>query len=264
MKGHLLLTKIACLALLTASALPVLAKPQPKPVLLAAADDTAAIINLVKDWGVVQDVLIINNYAALNYAFGQNGGNVIFQRKNGRWAIIDGKWTVAGLGRQVDKCPDVNCLVNKGVPRNIATDLLDSGENFYKLANRELNSFRQAWAIKNRNIAPFLGYWRNMDYPGRSSKIAISVWPSSAANRVCFVEISRNSQSVKIGVSSGRKIKLNNLVFTHGNDADGEYISSGIKYDYVINPLPLNTWYFNTATKKKLRDAGCTSSRPSR
>jgi hypothetical protein len=265
MKGYLLLVNIAYLAFLTANLSPVFGQSNPRLVRVAATDNTAAIINLVKDWGVVQDILIINNYATLNYAYGQNGGNVIFQRKNKKWTIIDGKWTIAdGGGRNVDYCLDINCLVNKGVPRNIATDLLDSRENFYKLANRELNSFRQSWSAKNKNTAPFLGYWRNMDYPSSSSRIAISVWPSLVPNRVCLVDISRNSQSVKIGVSSGNKIQVNNFVFTHGDEADGEYISSGKNYDYVVSPRPLNTWYLNIATKKKLRDAGCTASLPSR
>jgi hypothetical protein len=255
---HLLLTKIVCLAFLTTSALPVFAKPQSQPFLLAATDDTTAIINLIKDWGVVQDVLIIDNYAAVSYAFGQNGGEVTFKRQNGKWNIIDG-------GKQEGNCQDINCLVAKGVPNSIATQFINYLQD-YRRPERELTSFRQSWAKKNRNIAPFLGYWRNMDYysGSSSSKIAISVWPSSVANRVCLVEISKNSQFVKIGVSSGNKIKFNNLLFTHGNDADGEYISSGRNKDYVINPRPLNTWYFSTATRKQLKDAGCTSSLPSR
>lgn len=258
MKGYLFLVNVACLAFLTASLSPVFGQSIPTPIRVAAADDTAAILNIVRGWGAVGDILIVNNYAILSYFYGQNGGNVAFKRNNGRWTIIDG-------GRKQGNCQDINCLVSKGVSRNIATQLLNYlGDSNNKRA-RELNSFRQAWFRVNTNIVPFLGYWINQDWP-RTKEITISFWPSSVANKVCVIGISENSQYVKSGIISGNNIKLDNKTLTlfQNNENFVDFITSTDKKYFLINPSKPNTWYLNAVTKQKLRDAGCTASLPSR
>lgn len=256
--NHLILTKIACLALLTASALPVFGKSQPKPVIVAASDDTTAILNLVRGWGAVGDILIVNNYARLSLFYGQNGGKVTFKRKNGRWTIIDG-------GRRQGGCLHINCLVNKGVSRDIATQLFNYLETSDKRRDSQLNYFRQAWYEKNKNITYFLGYWMNQGWPD-TKEITISFWPSFTPNKVCIIGISENSQYVKTGAVSGNSIKFDDRTFilSRNNENFVDFISSSDKKYFLINLSKLNTWYFNTATKQKLRDAGCTNSLPSR
>ncbi|WP_414530473.1 GUN4 domain-containing protein [Nodularia chucula] len=220
----------------------------------SSTDDTTAILNLVKGWGAVGDISIINNYAILSYFYGQNGGNVTFRRTTGKWNIIDG-------GRNQGNCQDINCLVNKGVPRDVATQLLNYLENSNVRQTREINAFRQDWAKKNKTIAPFLGYWKNQRWPD-TKELTISFWPSSVANKLCVIGISENDQYVKTGIVSGKDIRIENQTLTlfQNNDNFGDFISDSNQKYYLINPSKLNTWYFNTATKQKLRDAGCTDS----
>ncbi|WP_427160574.1 hypothetical protein ACQFX9_02610 [Aliinostoc sp. HNIBRCY26] len=257
MKVSLSLINAAFLGFLTASVSPVSAQFTSTPLRVAAADDTTAILNVVRSWGAVGDVLIVNNYATVRYFFGQNGGDVTFKRKNGKWNIVDG-------GRRQGNCSDVNCLVNKGVPRNIATQLRNYLEGSDNRRIRELNSFRQAWS-KSNNTVDFLGYWINQDWPD-TPEITIAIWPARVRNQVCVIGISEKSQYVKTGVISGNNLKIGNKTLTlhQNNENFVDFITSTDKKYFLINPYKPNMWYFNTSTKQKLRAAGCTASLPSR
>jgi hypothetical protein len=256
MKHYFLLGNLAGLALLLANLSPAFAQSRSQPRRANPTDDTTAILNMVRGWGAVEDILIVNNYAILRYSYGQNGGNVTFRRVQGKWNIIDG-------GRHQNNCQSINCLVNKGVPRNVATQLFNYLENSPQRQEREIKAFQQAWARTNRSIAPFLGYWKNQGIP-ESSPLSVSIWPSPVANRVCVVGISAKSQFVKTGTVSGNNLRMDNETLTlfQDNENFGDEISSRDNKYFLINPSKLNTWYFNSATRQQLQNSGCTSSLP--
>ncbi|MGA9377300.1 MAG: hypothetical protein WBV73_00740 [Phormidium sp.] len=300
MKGRSLLTFTVILTIFSASSLSVLAQSQrlfkkaqlefpqadfiesEKPLLTpsrtsqkqhntkfqqANTEDISAVLNLVRGWGAVENVFIIDNYAIVSYLIAQNGATVPIKRENGKWKIVNGKWRITSNDNSAEptlSCRQVSCLVENGFPRNIATQLINRLENFDRTQQQQIATFRQAWAKTNRSIAPFLGYWRDMDWAARTqpTEISFSIWPSYTANKVCVVGIAENSQYVHIGTVSGKKITTPNNVFTlEESMGEGEGIKSQTE-NYLVNPAPLNTWYFNAETKKKLEDAGCTSSPP--
>jgi hypothetical protein len=253
MNYKFLLSSLLGLVTLTTVSLPIYAQPKPHQFQLASPDDVSAIINLVRGWGAVSEVAVINDYAILNYFYGQNGGNVTFRRQNNRWKIIDGR-------RQREFCFDPDCLVGKEVPRDIATQLLNRVETSRDRHEQELQSFRQAWSKANQSVAPFLGYWPNQLWPN-AAEITISIWPSPTAGRVCVVGISEREQYVEVGRVSGRRIDTprNSFELTDSFQT-GDSISSSNAY--LIGAQPLNTLYFNAQTQQNLREAGCTSSLP--
>ncbi|MFB2898114.1 hypothetical protein ACE1CI_34800 [Aerosakkonemataceae cyanobacterium BLCC-F50] len=252
------------LAVLDAGSLAVLAQSQHRGVSNNSNDDISSILNLVRGYGAIGEIVIIDNYASLNYFFGQNGDTVTLARQNGRWRIVAGRQTTscARGSCQTDSCrADVNCLVRKGVPRNIAIQLISRLENSRARQERNVQSFRQAWARSNRNIAPFLGYWQNQNWPQTSQEIAISIWPSYRENKVCIIGISENSQYVIEGTVDGNTIRTQNGNFTLNRPVDfTEYIDS--TKHFLIGAQPLNTWYLNSANNQKLENAGCTASLP--
>jgi len=294
MKGRSLLSLMVILAILPANSLSVLAQSQrvfkkhqdgfQKPgffesetrfltpaktsqkqsqntKLQPAADDISAILNLVRGWGSVENVFIIDNYAIVSYLIGQNGATVPLKRENGKWKIVNGNWRITNSPRPAFSCQKVSCLVNNGFPQNIATQLINRLENSVRSQQQEIATFREAWSKTNSSIAPFLGYWRDMNWP-TGAELAISILPSSTANKVCVVGIAENSQYVNVGTVSGKKITTPNNVFTlEESMGEGEIIKSQ-RGNYLVNPAPLNTWYFNAETKRKLENAGCIGSSP--
>jgi hypothetical protein len=301
MKGRSILSLMVSLAILSASSLSVLAQSQrlfknaqvefpkadfiesekrfhPPPTISqkqqqntklqqANAEDISAVLNLVRGWGSIDNVFIIDNYAIISYLIAQNGATVPIKRENGKWKIVNGKWRMTINDNSAEptlSCRQVSCLVENGFPQNIATQLINRLENYDRTQQKQIATFRQVWAKTNRSIAPFLGYWRDLDWAARTqpTEISFSIWPSYTANKLCVVGIAENSQYVHIGTVSGKKITTPNNVFTlEESMGEGEVIKSQ-KENYLVNPAPLNTWYFNAETKKKLQDAGCTSSPP--
>ncbi|HEY9872637.1 MAG TPA: hypothetical protein V6D12_04345 [Candidatus Obscuribacterales bacterium] len=223
----------------------------------SAGDETVAILNLVRrGYGSVLAIAKIDNYARLEYGYGQNGGRITFKRSNGQWRIIDGS-------PQGDYCFPVDCLVKKGVPAPVANRLNKALDAHPKRDADDLKSFQQAWAKKNRSIVPFLGYWQNLSWQPRTNKeITISILPSYTPNKICLVGISENSQYVRIGQVSGKKLATSSSSYTlDRSEAEGISLSSN-RDDFFINPLRLNNWYFSADTKQKLSQAGCTNSLP--
>ncbi len=252
MKARSLFSFGMSLVLWGAGTLPVFAQSQETEVQIASTNntskDTAAIFELVRGWGRIEYIIIIENYANVDYSFGANGAHVILKRQDGRWKIIDsaGRFSNDGenwVENSEHSChQDINCLVDKGVPRNIATQLLDplALERYSDRQNQELQSFRQAWSRSNRNIAPFLGYWPNMNWPITTKDIAISIWPSYTPNRVCVVGIGDRYQYVNIGVVSGNSIKTQNETFSIAQESN---YTENIESDkhWLIRVKPLNT-----------------------
>ncbi|MDF5706629.1 MAG: hypothetical protein PUP90_02835 [Nostoc sp. S4] len=241
------------LALLFASSSPAFTQSQ--------QDDTSAILNLVRrDYGPVYSVVIIDNYATLDYRVGQNSAIVTLKRQNNRWKIIDGR------PRKFDYCGEVSCLVKKGVPRQIANQLLTRLSASYKRQSNELKLFQQAWSKIHSSAISFLGYWDNGTFPTPSSILTVSILPSYTPNKVCVVGITENSQYVEIGRVFGKTINTENDKLSLGKDLSGVYdtITSQKRELDLASIAPPNNWYFSRETKNKLQQAGCTTSLPNK
>ncbi|MEH1783441.1 MAG: hypothetical protein V7K67_16155 [Nostoc sp.] len=241
------------LALLFASASPAFTQSQ--------QDNTSAILNLVRrGYGPVYSVVVIDNYATLEYRVGQNIGRATLKRQNGHWKIID------GTPRTTNYCGEVSCLVKKGVPRQIANQLLTRLSASYKRQSNELKSFQQAWSKIHSSAIPFLGYWENGNFPIPSSVLTVSILPSYTPNKVCIVGITENSQYVEIGTVFEKTINTENDKLSLGKDLSGVYdtITSHKRELDLASIAPPNNWYFSAETKNKLQQAGCTTSLPNR
>ncbi|MCW5312974.1 hypothetical protein GTQ43_03640 [Nostoc sp. KVJ3] len=241
------------LALVFASSSPAFTQSQ--------QEDTSAILNLVRrGYGPVNSVVIIDNYATLDYLLGQNSGIVTLKRQNGRWKIIDGR------PRKFDYCGEVSCLVKKGVPRQIANQLFTKLSASRRKQSNELKSFQQAWSKIHSSAIPFLGYWENGTFPIPSSVLTVSILPSYTPNKVCVVGITENSQYVEIGTVFGKTINTENdkLSFVKGLSGVYDTITSQKRELDLASIAPPNNWYFSAETKNKLQQAGCTTSLPNR
>ncbi|MEH2195444.1 MAG: hypothetical protein V7K98_22770 [Nostoc sp.] len=226
-------------------------------------DDTSAILNLVRrGYGPVNSVVVIDNYATLQYLLGQNSGRVTLKRQNGRWKIIDGN------PRKFDYCGEVSCLVKKGVPRQIANQLLTRLGDYSRRQSNELKSFQQAWSKIHSSAIPFLGYWENGAFSTENSisVLTVSILPSYTPNKVCVVGITENSQYVEIGRVFGKIINTENdkLSFVKGLSGVYDTITSQKRELDLASIAPPNNWYFSAETKEKLQQAGCTTSLPNR
>ncbi|AUT00449.1 hypothetical protein CLI64_08630 [Nostoc sp. CENA543] len=222
-------------------------------------DDTSAILKLVRrGYGPVDAVVIIDNYAALNYRLGQNTGKVTLKRQNGIWKIIDGN------PRKFDYCAEVSCLVKKGVPAKVANQLLTRLSTAHQKQSNDLKIFQVAWAKIHGNTVTFLGYFDNLTFPEGSSVLTVSILPSYTPNKVCIVGITENSQYVEIGKVSGKTINTENEKLVLGKDLSGAYdIITSEKRNLELSAIaPPNTWYFSADTNKKLNQVGCTTSLP--
>jgi hypothetical protein len=220
-----------------------------------SSPDTTALLNLLRNYGAIENIVIINKYALVRYFYGQNGGQITLKQQQNKWIIIDGE-------RQGRFCRDVDCLVSKGVPRPSAQQLFER-LNKSDEKKKQFQAFLDYWAKKNRNIVPFLGYYANQQWPYSSPEITLSIWPSSTLDKVCLVGITNTSQYFQIGQVKGKSLKINNRTFTFVYEYEGvndAALQDSTEKMWLINlNVPLNIWYFNQETVKKLKDAGCTN-----
>lgn len=253
MRTRLKLTLGMSLLLLLTNSVPTLAQ--------AKRDDISAILNLVRrGYGPVETVAVVDNYAILAYRLGQNSSRVTFKRQNNRWRIF-----VDGSPFSI-YCGDVDCLVKKGVPRQTAIQLTHQLGVLSTKERKDLDSYQEAWSKIHSNAIPFLGYFDNLAYPEGSSVLTVSILPSYTRDKVCVVGTSETQQYVEVGKVKHRIINTANDVITLEKVLSTEYdtfISKKRKLDLAIS-VPPRDWYFTAETKKKLKQAGCTTSLPRR
>lgn len=208
----------------------------------------------------INTVAIVGNYARVIY-LGQNIMFATLKYHNGNWKIIE--------STKQSYCNQVSCLIKKGVPANIATQLITAFKKIenrnYRELEKNLISFQKAWAKVNPNIAPFLGNW--FGTYGNSNNLYFAILPSYNTNQVCIVGIKPNSQFVDIGkVANSILITPKGKLTTGKSNYDqGDILEAtprNSSNNYLEGASSLDDWYFHTETRKRLKDSGCTSTLP--
>jgi hypothetical protein len=230
---------------------PVTSDPEVETILRLIREPILTIWQGISSY-FVDAVAIVDNYAAVQYGVGQNGGAIVLQKRNGQWSVLIKEYSLE---------PDQ--LIRTGVPPQTANRLINEMENARRERGepQQLKRFRQTWSRVNPSIAQFLGYWQ-ADLPNGTS--SVSVFPSLIPNQVCVVRFSGFNSRMEIGQVQGNRITTPTTSFTYSVDHSFDATESleSNAYDYIAFPQPLNTWHLSQTTIRELNTAQCTLALP--